>query len=499
MIGRIYSITSALQLLSLVGFLSLLFVLARIVHHQTDNAFVPFWDYVSSFQIAFPPMFLLVVTYGLAFLMGKRLSDVPSDIMSFLRNKFFQSNKMMLTFLFATLLLTYFALERTESTPPPAYERLVSAILAGEIDRSEEAKRLMGLVSEKNPEFADQLLLVQQVFELRRQRNLEAKTVDLVSSRLLLRALENSSDQRWLEHPLRKHALAEAHSLLAEAIGNSDSLWKGFGELNPDKLFSEAIDLYTDVRDESSRRLGTTQLIASAQNNIGNAHFYQGNLKAALDAWNTTFKDYPEHKNAGTFGNMVAAHIVLGNHEEAIRLGEEARRWAEDNGKAINDTAHYVSILVNTGFAYVSEGLIEASRQLFEFAALIENDDNTKLNVALTLAMAGESQEAEKVLRRVSVPVTHQDIADDRFLTAEKRCSYLWWALYSDGIDSRDVAARLFVFLGEKHSELELQKFADSRQLTKLRDRVANELGNFPGSCNTYALMKPIVDFVRGG
>lgn len=498
MASRLFMITAVLQLLSLVSFLMLIFATVRFIHHQTDNAFMPFWSYFRSFQIAFPPMVILIAAFGLAFLAGKELSEIPGSIISFLRNEFSQSHMMMLTFSVLSLAGSVVALCHTESTPPPAYKRLVSAILAGEIDRSEEAIKMIKSVSEKNPKFADQLSLVQRVFELRRQRNLEAKTIDLVSSRLLLRALKNSSDETWTSHPLRKHALAEAHLLLAEAVSGSGSLGEGFGELDPSKLFGEAIKLYSEVRDTSSARLGTKQLIASAQNNIGNAYYYQGKFQIALDEWEKTFRNHPEHKNVGTLANMVAANIVLGKHDVAIRLGKESRNWAEENGKAIRDTAHYASLLVNTGFAYVAKGETEASQPLFEFAALVENDDNSRLNVVLSYAIVGRSKEAEKILRKISSPITHKDITDDESLTADKRCSYLWWALYSDQIDSRDVAARLFAFLGEKHSEREMQKYTDPKLLLSLRTRIANELGKFPGSCNTYALIKPIVDFVRG-
>lgn len=443
-------------------------------------------------------MIILIATYGLAFLAGKSLADVPSNTISYLRNEFFQSHKMMLFFSAFSVSVSFFVIRHTEQNPPPSYERLVSAILAGEIDRSEEASSLIGAVADKNPLLADQLSLVTRVFELRRARNLEAKTIDVVNSRLLLRSLANSDDDVWRRHPLRKHALAEAHSLVAEAISQSGSVAQDFGELSPDQLFDEAVRLYSEVRDSSHKRLATSQLIASAQNNIGNAHFYRGDYQDALGAWQATLDNYPEHRNVGTLANMIAAHVVLKNFDEAIQLGDESRRWAESNGKALQDTAHYVSILVNTGFSYIGNGEIEASRPLFEFAALIEDDDNTKLNVALSFTMSGEADQAERVLRSVSAPVTHEQIADDLSLTPDKRCSHLWWALHSQETDLRDVAARLFVFLDEKHAPTELQKFSDPDELAALRLRVANELGQFPGSCFSYSLIDPIVDFVRG-
>lgn len=498
MFRRLFTVISGLQVLSLAGFAALVVVLARIIHHQTDKTFMPFWDYVGSFQIAFPPIAIVAATYAVAFLAGKKMSDVPALTVSFLRNRFFQSRRMMSGFLLAVTASSAIVLWHTEITPPPAYERLVSAILASEIDRSEEAGRLMRSVAASNPAHADQLALVQRVFELRRQRNLEATNLNLVEARLLLRALNRTTDDRWLAHPLRKHALAEAHSLLAEAMSDSGDAAQGFGELDPVTLFDQSVKLYLDVRDSSSMRLGTPELLASAQNNIGNVHFYKGDYRRALGEWGQVLTRYPEYKNIGTLGNMVAANIVLGEYDAAIRLGQDAKNWAEENGKAITDTAHYVSVLVNTGFAYVANEDLEAALPLFEFAALIENDDNTKLNVAMILAMAGRSEKAERVLRTVSAPVTHRDVADEKRLSDDKRCSYLWWALHSPETDPRDVAARLLVFLGERHSVSELQKLADKDEIARLRSRVADGLGRFPGSCRTYALLTPVVAFVRG-
>ena len=113
--------------------------------------------------------------------------------------------------------------------------------------------------------------------------------------------------------------------------------------------------------------------------------------------------------------------------------------------------------------------------------------------------MDGRSEDAERVLRAVSAPITYSEIGDDLLLSDDKRCSYLWWAIYSTRTDSRDVAARLFVFLGERYSASELQRFSDEDELARLRVRVAEELGTFPGSCRTYALLEPIVEFIRGG
>ena len=111
--------------------------------------------------------------------------------------------------------------------------------------------------------------------------------------------------------------------LLAEGLNRIGSVGQGFGELDPDNLFDEAIRLYKEVRDTKHGRLVTPQLVASAQNNIGNAHYYKGNYETALLEWGKTFRRHPERKSVGTLANVVAANIVLGNVDDAIRLGKE--------------------------------------------------------------------------------------------------------------------------------------------------------------------------------
>lgn len=498
MFNRIFSIKSGLQIVSFLSLVALVLVIARLIHHQTENALAPFLTYLSSIEIAFPPLLILAVTYGMAFLSGKALSDVPGAVVSFFRNKYFQSSPMMIWSATLIVVAAFFSLKFTETNPAPAYRDLVSALLSGEIDNSEQTKKLIGSLQERNPTFAEQVALVQQVFDLRRGTNLDSETSILARARLLLRALNNASDPEWRDHPLRKHGLAEAYSLLAGEISRAGDIGERFGELNPIQLYREAIKHYEFVRDESPSKLATRQLLASAQNNIGNAYYYQGNPKSALIAWEKIITDFPDQRNVGTLANMVAAHIVLGELENAVLFGEEAQLWAETNGKAIQDTAHYASILINTGFAHIGLDDMTSARPLFEFADLVQGDDNTHLNVAMIYAMQGEANRAETALRQIGSPVSYTEISETLDLAENERCSFLWWALHSDDTDPRDVAASLLVFLNERHSPLEMQKYLDPSELQTLRGRVATSLGNFPGTCASYSLFPTIVDFVRG-
>lgn len=318
--------------------------------------------------------------------------------------------------------------------------------------------------------------------------------------RLLVRALSSPSDENWESHPLRKHALAEAHSLLSEGIYRrlAAGLKLGLGALDPISLHKTSIGLYREVADSTDFRRTTTELRASALNNIGNSYWYKGAYSEALDAWKAVAKAYPDHRNSGTLANMIAALVVLGDYGEATKLGAEAQEWAEENGKALQDTAHFVSILVNTGFAYIGDSKLYDASKYFELASMIEDDTNTKLNLALVYAMSNQTDQSSAILRSVSAPVSYKDGPKAAETSPDQRCSHLIWAIYSPEIDPRDAATRLFIFLGEKHSSNELEAFADKSQLKALRKRVGKWLVNFPGSCSSFGLIPPIVEFVSG-
>ncbi len=389
----------------------------------------------------------------------------------------------------------------TETTPPPKYEKLVAAILSGEVDESAQARKLLETVQNLNPTSADQYELVIEAFELRRQINLEARVSDIVHSRLLIRALSNPIDTAWKEHPLRNHALAEAYSLLAQGVAQNRNrtLTSGLGVLEPNELFSRAYDLYATVRNGTDLRRITPQLRYSASNNIANIALYQGDYEKALSSYLSTIRDFPESKSPGILGNTIVAYIFLGDYEKAIQFGEDARIWAEENGKALQDTTHYVSILTNTGFGYLANGQFDQSAELFEFSALVVDDNDTRLNIALSYSMGGNAKDAEASLRKVSEPISYNFTKKSTSMSAEKRCSYLIWALHDADADPRNIAASFYIFLGEHRAVSELEKYSNPEKLAALRERVAGYLPKFPGSCANLSAIPSITLFVANG
>jgi hypothetical protein len=94
-IGRRFSYLAVSQVLSLLCIPALIFVLVTVYWHQTDNVFAPYGDYVSSFEIAFPPAILFAASYIVVFLTGVPLSEAPRFVIAFFRNRFLQSPRMM--------------------------------------------------------------------------------------------------------------------------------------------------------------------------------------------------------------------------------------------------------------------------------------------------------------------------------------------------------------------------------------------------------------------
>lgn len=499
MLTRLFSRLSILQILTIVSALAVILALARVLHHRGENVFVDFDDYLYSFNIAFPPLIILLCTYFVAFVLGRKISDIPTDVIKILKNRYFQSEGLMSAGILVASVACLIAFNYTERRPPPFYQIFVSSLLSGEIDNFDESRRILKIVNDKNPTLAEHFSLAIQVFDLRRQVNNELHSSALVKARLLVRALSSDSSTGWNNHPLRKHSLAESYSLLGQAMQEFQSNEAALTsiKLNPEVMLSNSILLYKEVASSRSPRLVTDQLRASALNNIGNSYYYMGKLQQAIDAWSYATTIDPRFKNVGTLGNIVAALVLLQRYDEAVTFGNESLVWAEENGKALRDTSHFVGILVNTGFALTELNRMKEAIPYFHNAAMLQDDNNANLNLALAHAMSGNSNESEFFLRKISSPVKYSEIFLQT-LNSEQRCSYLLWALHSPLTDSRDVAARLFVFLGERHSIDEIEAYVELDKLYALRKRVSEWLPHFPGSCSSLGHFRTVVAFVIG-
>lgn len=176
-------------------------------------------------------------------------------------------------------------------------------MLGGEQDRQQVIQKEVKSISEKNVALARHLQLVVDVFELRSKWNFSNNQANTTEPRILVRALEaNNQSKEWQQHPLRKHALAEAYSMWAQAAKSStysieSTDWHG--------LLRKSVETYDEVINSDSP-LATPLMKVSALNDVANAYLYTGQMAASVSYYNRTLE---VNKNLSTAGNMIAALI----------------------------------------------------------------------------------------------------------------------------------------------------------------------------------------------
>lgn len=462
------------------------------LHHQTSDYFIPLPAYLQSIKIAVPPAALFIGTYAIAFLGGIAIGDVPKTALQFARNRFFQSFRMMGLACSLMLLLcaysTYVLLHNT----PPAYEKFLALLLSGSSDNLKLARDQIDSFRASNPVLAAEFGKAVEVFAERNAVNAGVKQLSGERSRTLVRALEVVDDEDWRAHPLRKHALAEAYLLFGQSFDQAGRLvgLEAPGDRNP---YGVAISLYEGVAANSSQ-LAPDILRASARNNIGNAYYYLQKFDLALNAWRASMNTNVGRDNLGTWGNIIAALILIGKPEEAVAEGERARSSAERTGRAFVDTYQYAGILENTGFARLQLKKDQDALKDFAAANAFREDDLTRQNLALALIVNRRSADAQKILRQIAPPI-------DGSFTAEANpkiaaCVYLIWALALQDAPVADRAANFLSFLGERHSAEEMKRF-DAGQMTQLLRRVSDALPRAADPCASISRIEAIVALLR--
>src|SRR6202023_2039096 len=131
---RVLTRLGVIQLLTLAAIAALIFMSVLVLHHQTDDYFTPLPSYLASIKVAVPPAVIFVVTYVFAFVTGTALADAPKAALSFARNSFFQSTRLMALVLFICGALIGYSAWLVTKTTAPAYEQLVKLLLGGSSD-----------------------------------------------------------------------------------------------------------------------------------------------------------------------------------------------------------------------------------------------------------------------------------------------------------------------------------------------------------------------------
>jgi tetratricopeptide (TPR) repeat protein len=410
-----------LQIGSFAATFALLIVCMLVYRYETDAALMPIWDFISSIKVAVPPIIILSISYLYAFLTGDSVADAPKNMWAMLRDRALQQKHVMVAFISLTICICLTTGWVVYTRSPPSYVRLVGQLLGGENDDQQVILESIKNIKEKNPKFSEQLEIVRRVFDERRQWNHENKPVNSTLPRIFIRALEaNIDDHAWIRHPLRLHADAEAHSMLAQALSISHD--KASLEMVKENRDS-AIRLYNEVINSKSTWV-TPLLRRSAEQNIGNAYFYAGSFDMAIAAYS---KLSETEKNIATDGNRVAALINLGQTKEAVAVGDKAINESKSSPEVLTELRSYVSLVTNTGFGKLILQDGEGARNLMQEAFDLLPDALARQNLALALDMVGESESALNLLAEDSdAPIV---TAASEFDVVAKRgggnCTYL--------------------------------------------------------------------------
>ena len=164
--------------------------------------------------------------------------------------------------------------------------------------------------------------------------------------------------------PLAGMAQMDLDSLLGSAsqaqpdTNKVKTLMRIGAELTNQGRFDEARAHLADALD-LSRSLAYGKGECKALISIGITHFYQGNNREALDAWELAMpialerKDEVEQNILRT--NMANVHLSTGNYNEAQRAYFEVLKWAE----ATQRKSNAVDCLMNLGVLYTMQGKLD--------------------------------------------------------------------------------------------------------------------------------------------
>lgn len=475
-----------LQLTVIVATIALIVCSVRLYHHQSHEAFVPFYSYLTSVRLAIPPILVLFVSYLMVFIGGKNFSDAPKIVIHFLRDKFFQSRAIMygssLAFIFTTLSILIY----TESRPPPKYVDFVKVLLGGEADRHTLVQGKLDTIKQQNPTLAANLRVAAKVFEERSDRNFRHVFNDSTTPRILVRSLEaNINNDEWKNHPIRLLALAEAYSMWAQAE-RSSPLGSG-----PGARWTNLLDKAMDLNNRAFNSDGPDMHLLikySALNNSGNAQLYVGNLEEAEKYYKNALA---LNKSLASYGNLIALQVLQGKINDAISLSESTRQWAYDNGKAITEGSQFSSVLVNAAYAHMFEGNFGQATELLKEAYAMENDDLNALNLSLSSFLNGDTATGNQVLDRFKYPELSISYQKERVKEDYNPCFYFIKAISIPDSEIFNAAAHYYTYLGIARTEDQLMEMSlDS--FRKLKNAVFQRLANDPTPCRHLSLIPEV-------
>ena len=133
-VERLMTKLGLMQSMTILAVTVMMIVGVLLIHHQTDDYFMPLPVYLSSIKISIPPIALFILSYVSAFISGTPISDVPKAILGFIRNVLMQSTLMMALVIAVGLTASCVGVAILLKSTPPAYDNLVELLLGGSSD-----------------------------------------------------------------------------------------------------------------------------------------------------------------------------------------------------------------------------------------------------------------------------------------------------------------------------------------------------------------------------
>lgn len=389
--GLVDTWLASLQLLSFVVTVLLMVCAVLLYRHFSSSALAPAWTYLASVKLAVPPVAILTVSYFYAFLTGAPVTEAPRTLWNWLRNNALQSQPLMTIYCAVCLCASAMILAYIHATSPPVYERLVAQLLGGSNDDHAVISDQIKALKDTNPSLMAHIENVKQVFEERRKWNHDNKPPNATLPRIFIRTLDANieDDPEWKDHPLRWFASAEAHSMLAQALGVGSSTTATMHVLALSR--ETALTLYDRVASDFSNPLVTKLMLTSARQNQGNVLYYSGKFKEALALYTTLNEAL---RSTAVEANIVASLVQLRRFDEAIQTGTTAVGRSRSTGRALTEVRDYISLLTNIGFAQMivqkNSDALEGMQEVHDLVP----DSMAKQNLALANIADGKLEAA---------------------------------------------------------------------------------------------------------
>lgn len=472
---------AALQIVTIGSVVGVLIFSIALYHHYSDDYIVNFADYLLSIKIAIPPIAVFFSTYVVALLTGSSISEAPKLTVRFVRNNFLQHNIAMVTAITCSIAIMMVSAYIITMTTPPKYAEFVAQLLGGESDNFAVFKGRLNQVKSKNKVRADQFETALAVFEERRRWNMESSTISVIKPRIFVRTLEaNVSDESWKQHPLRKHALAEAYSMWSQAaLHMSENIDVYSDKSSWGQYATKSLELYEDVASSSSR-WATPLLSASAMNNKGNIYLYSKKYEQAFNLFSNLLA---QEGNLSTAGNLLVTLIKLNRPKEVLSRGEEIIKWSEKEGTSLLEPSAYAGVIEAMGYAHLLQGDLKAALPKFRETYEIMNDTLSKQNLALVYALSGNREIARHLLLTIEgfAEITSDNLNEKISSGKQTGCTALILGIVKDN-EMPTATPYFLAYVREPQSPDEIAKIMPD-DFDRLKVRVADTLRNDQTPC----------------